>query len=128
MEQKKRGRKRLGNNKRTYNVMLRFNDTEYERLRRMCESFNMDISQRGVISPLLRRLILNGNVVDKDRLPSTSNLAYHFNRIGNNINQLTKLVNYKNLRSPNSNLESEIQKTNALLNALIKITSEEQRE
>lgn len=118
----------MGNNKRTYNVMLRFNDTEYERLRRMCESFNMDISQRGVISPLLRRLILNGNVVDKDRLPSTSNLAYHFNRIGNNINQLTKLVNYKNLRSPNSNLESEIQKTNALLNALIKITSEEQRE
>ena len=128
MEQKKRGRKRLGNNKRKYNVMLRFNDTEYDKLKIICESYHMDISERGVISPLLRRLVLNGNLEDKDRLPSTSNLASHINKIGNNINQLVKLANYKSLRSPNSNLEREIQKTNALLSALIKITFEEQME
>lgn len=128
MEQKKRGRKRLGNSKRKYNVMLRFNDTEYDKLRIICESYHLNISERGVISPLLRRLVLNGNVEDKDRLPSTSNLAYHINKIGNNINQLVKLANYKSLRSPNSSLESEIQKANALLSALIKITSEEQME
>lgn len=128
MKQQKRGRKRLGKMKRYHNIMLRFNDTEYDKLRRICESFNMDISQRGVISPLLRRLVLNGNVADKDRLPSASNLAYHINKIGNNINRLVKLANYKNLRSPNSNLESEIQKTNALLSALIKIIFEEQME
>lgn len=125
MEQKKRGRKRLGNNKRTYNVMLRFNDTEYDKLKIICESYHLDISQRGVISPLLRRLVLNGNLEDKDKLPSTSNLAYHINKIGNNINQLVKLANYKSLRSPNSSLESEIQKTNALLSALIKIITKE---
>lgn len=105
--------------------MLRFNDTEYDKLRRICESYHMEISERGVVSPLLRRLVLNENVEDKDRLPSTSNLAYHINKIGNNINQLVKLANYKSLRSPNSSLESEIQKTNALLSALIKITVQE---
>ena len=126
MEQKKRGRKRLGNRKRYHNVMLRFNDTEYERLKKFCESYDLDISERGTISPLLRRLVLQQESEEKDRLPDTSNLAYHINRIGNNINQLVKLAHYKNLRSPNSSLKNEIQKTNGLLNALIEITMEEQ--
>ncbi len=91
MEQRKRGRKRLGNKKRTYNVMLRFNDAEYDKLRRICESYNLEISERGVISPLLRRLVLNGNVEDKDRLPSTSNLAYHINKIGNKDHKFNNL-------------------------------------
>ena len=125
MEQRKRGRKRLGNRKRYHNVMLRFNDTEYERLGKICESYNLDISERGVISPLLRRLVLQGNAEEKDRLPDTSNLAYHINKIGNNINQLVKIAHHKNLRSPNSNLEREIERTNELLYSLIKITMEE---
>ena len=125
MEQKKRGRKRLGNKKRYHNIMLRFNDTEYEKLKKICESYDLDISERGVISPLLRRLVLNGEAEEKDRLPDTSNLAYHINKIGNNINQLVKVANYKNMRSPNSNLEGEINKTNELLYSLIKITMDE---
>lgn len=128
MEQRKRGRKRLGNRKRYHNVMLRFNDTEFEKLRRICESYNLDISQRGVISPLLRRLVLNGEAEEKDMLPDTSNLAYHINKIGNNINQLVKIAHHKNLRSPNSSLVSEINKTNELLYTLIEITMEERRE
>ena len=126
MEQRKRGRKRLGKMKRYHNVMLRFNDTEYERLRKICESYNLDISERGVISPLLRRLVLNREAEEKDRLPDTSNLAYHINRIGNNINQLVKIAHHKNLRSPNSSLQIEIQKTNELLHNLIEITMVEQ--
>ncbi|MGB5356098.1 MAG: hypothetical protein WBN11_05335 [Eudoraea sp.] len=125
MEQRKRGRKRLGKMKRYHNVMLRFNDTEYERLGKICESYDMDISERGTISPLLRRLVLQQEAEEKDRLPDTSNLAYHINKIGNNINQLVKIAHHKNLRSPNSNLESEINKTNELLHALIEITMEE---
>lgn len=125
MEQRKRGRKRLGNKKRYHNVMLRFNDAEYNTLRIICESYHLDIRERGVISPLLRRLVLNGEAEEKDRLPNTSNLAYHINKIGNNINQLVKLAHHKNLRSPNSSLENEIQKINALLNALIRIAIEE---
>ena len=125
MEQRKRGRKRLGNNKRYHNVMLRFNDTEYDKLRLICESFDLEISERGVISPLLRRLVLQQETEEKDRLPTTSNLAYHINMIGNNINQLVKIAHHKNLRSPNSNLEQEIKKSNELLQLLIEITMEE---
>ncbi|TLF44467.1 hypothetical protein [Maribacter aurantiacus] len=122
MEHKKRGRKRLGNKKRFHNIMLRFNDSEYERLRKICESYNLDISQRGTISPLLRRLVLQSISEEKDRLPDTSNLAYHINKIGNNINQLVKIAHHKNLRNPNSSLQNEIQKTNELLCTLLKIT------
>ena len=125
MEQRKRGRKRLGNNKRYHNVMLRFNDTEYDKLRLICESFDLEISERGVISPLLRRLVLQQETEEKDRLPNTSDLAYHINMIGNNINQLVKVAHHKNLRSPNSNLEQEIKKSNELLHLLIEIIMEE---
>jgi|TARA_R110000823_G_scaffold20644_1_gene63003 hypothetical protein len=105
--------------------MLRFNETEYERLGKICESYDLDISERGVISPLLRRLVLQQEAKEKDRLPDASNLAYHINKIGNNINQLVKIAHHKNLRSPNSDLEREIERTNELLYALIKITMEE---
>jgi hypothetical protein len=125
MEQNKRGRKRLGNKKRHHNVMLRFNDMEYGRLKAIAGSYDLDISERGTISPLLRRLVLHVGSEEKDSLPCTSDLAYHINRLGNNINQLVKLAHYKNLRSPNSSLENEIQKANGLLNALIEITIEE---
>ena len=127
MGQSKKGRKRLGKMKRYHNVMLLFNDTEYERLRLICESYQLNISERGVISPLLRRLVLNGAAEEKDRLPDTSNLAYHVNKIGNNINQLVKIAHHKNLRSPNSNLEREINMTNELLYSLIQIAMEEKR-
>ena len=125
MEQKKRGRKRLGNKKRYHNIMLRFNDTEYQRLGKICESYDLDISERGTISPLLRRLVLQQEAKEKDRLPDASNLAYHINKIGNNINQLVKIAHHKNLRSPNSSLQNEMQKTNEFLCALLKIAMEE---
>ena len=125
MEQRKRGRKRLGNKKRYHNVMLRFNDTEYERLGKICGSFDLDISERGTVSPLLRRLILQQEAEEKDRLPDTSDLAYHINKIGNNINQLVKIAHHKNLRSPNSDLGPEIKRTNELLYSLIELTMEE---
>jgi hypothetical protein len=105
--------------------MLRFNDTEYSKLRQLCQSYNLDISQRGTISPLLRRLVLQSESEEKDMLPDTSNLAYHLNKIGNNINQLVKIAHHKNLRSPNSSLQNEIQRTNELLYSLIKIATEE---
>ena len=124
MGQRKRGRKRLGNKKRYHNVMLRFNDTEYERLGKICGSFDLDISQRGTIGPLLRRLVLQQDAGERDMLPDTSDLAYHINKIGNNINQLVKIAHHKNLRSPNSDLGVEIKRTNELLYSLIEITIE----
>jgi hypothetical protein len=106
--------------------MLRFNDTEYDKLRLICASYNLDISERGVISPFLRRLVLDRESEEKERLPNTSDLAHHINRVGSNINQLVKLVHFKNLRSPNSSLVDEIRRTNELLDSLIEITIEEQ--
>lgn len=108
--------------------MLRFNDTEYDRLRLICESYHLNISERGVVSPLLRRLVLNGAAEEKDLLPYTSNLAYQINKIGSNINQFVKIAHHKNLRSPNSGLQHEIQKTNELLNELIIIIRENRTE
>ena len=64
------GRKRLGKMKRYHNIMLRFNDAEYDKLKKICESYNLDISERGVISPLLRRLVLQQKTEEKDRLPT----------------------------------------------------------
>lgn len=125
MEQGKRGRKQLGNRKRYHNVMLRFNDTEYDKLRLICASYNLDICERGVISPLLRRLVLDRESEEKERLPSTLDLAHHINRIGSNINQLVKLAHFKNQRSPNSGLMEEIRRTNELLSALLEIIREE---
>ena len=107
-------------------MMLRFNDGEYEKLKSICESYHLNISERGTISPLLRRLVLNSEVEEKDLLPSTSSLAYHLNKIGNNINQLVKLAHHKNLRSPNCNLEIEIRETNELLSRLVELTIKEQ--
>ncbi|MBU2905260.1 MobC family plasmid mobilization relaxosome protein [Arenibacter algicola] len=126
MERKKGGRKRLGNNKRYHNIMLRFNDMEYDKLKTICKSYHLNIHERGVISPLLRRLVLDRKSEERDRLPNTSDLAHHINRIGSNINQLVKLANLKNQRSPNSGLMDEIRRTNELLSALIEITLEEQ--
>jgi hypothetical protein len=105
--------------------MLRFNDTEYYKLRLICESYHLDICERGVISPLLRRLVLDRESEEKERLPSTLELAHHINRIGSNINQLVKLAHFKNQRSPNSGLMDEIRRTNELLGALLEITIEE---
>jgi hypothetical protein len=106
--------------------MLRFNDGEYDKLRIICESYQLNIHERGVIGPLLRRLVLQQEAEEKDMLPDSSNLTHQINRIGNNINQLVKLAHFKNLRSPNSSLVDEIQRTNELLYALIEITIEEQ--
>ena len=125
MEQRERGRKRLGKSKRYHNIMLRFNDAEYDKLKMICESYHLDISERGVISPLLRRLVLDRESEERDRLPNTSDLAHHINRIGSNINQLVKLAHLKNLRSPNSILVDEIRRTNELLGALMEITIKE---
>ena len=114
----------MGDRKRYHNVMLRFNETEYEKLGYICKSYHLDISKRGTISPLLRRLVLQQRTEEKDMLPDTSNLAYHFNKIGNNINQLVKLAHHKSLRSPNSDLQYEIRKTNEFLYALLEIINE----
>jgi len=122
MESRKRGRKRLGKSKRYHNVMLRFNDSEYDKLRLICESYHLDICERGVISPFLRRLVLDMESEEKERLPNTMDLAHHINRIGSNINQLVKLAHFKNQRSPNSGLMEGIRRTNELLGALIEIT------
>nr|WP_262494940.1 hypothetical protein [Arenibacter sp. TNZ] len=41
------------------------------------------------------------------------------NRIGTNINRLVKVANYKNMRSPNANLEREMQMASELMLELI---------
>lgn len=117
---RKGGRKRLGNRKREYTLMLRFNGTELEKVKAILQSYNHDYHKRGTVGPFLRKLVLNRETINDKRVPSSiSKLSYQLNKIGTNINQLVKMVNYKNMRSPNSNLDLEMQKANLLIIELI---------
>ena len=125
MEKNKGGRKSLGEHKRTQGIKLWFNSSELLQVNTIIESYNLNPKKRGVIGPFLRRLILNKETIEEDKLPdSFSNLVYQINKIGVNINQLTKVANYKNMRSPSSNLESEIRKSNELMNKILNALEE----
>lgn len=116
----KGGRKRLGDRKREHALTLRFNTTELEKVKAILESYNLDFKKRGTVGPFLRKLILNKETDKEKRIPDgISNLRYQLNRIGTNINQLAKVTNYKNMRSPNASLEREIKKANELMHELV---------
>ncbi|HZJ20411.1 MAG TPA: hypothetical protein VFD35_08695 [Pricia sp.] len=125
----KGGRKRLGDRKREHAITLRLNGTELEKVKSILQSYNLDFERRGTVGPFLRRLILNRETTTEKRIPNgLSNLSYQINRIGTNINQLVKVANYKNMRSPNSNLEREIQKASELMIELIETMNTKNRE
>ncbi len=120
MASNKGGRKRLGDKKREHAITLRFNGTELKKVKSILQSYNLDFGKRGTVGPFLRKLILNKETVKEKRIPDgISNLSYQINKIGTNINQLVKVVNYKNMRSPNSNLEREIRRASELMLELI---------
>lgn len=122
MTQRKSGRRRLGKLKREHTVNLRFNDPEMESIKMLLESNNLDFKKRGVMGPFLRRLILQNNKVQEIQLPnSVANLTYQINKIGTNINQLVKVANYKNLRSPNAGLETELVRSNELMKKILDV-------
>ena len=116
----KGGRKRLGDRKREHAITLRFNGRELEKVKTILQSYNLDFAKRGTVGPFLRKLILNRETIKEKRVPDDiSNLNYQLNKIGANINQLVKVANYKNMRSPNSNLEREMEKASELMLELI---------
>jgi hypothetical protein len=116
----KGGRKRLGDRKREHAITLRFNGRELEKVKNILQSYNLDFAKRGTVGPFLRKLILNRETIKEKRVPDDiSNLNYQLNKIGANINQLVKVANYKNMRSPNSNLEREMEKASELMLELI---------
>lgn len=116
----KGGRKRLGDRKREHAITLRFNGTELQKVKAILQSYNLDFGKRGTCGPFLRKLILNRETIREKRIPDgLSNLSYQINKIGNNINQLVKVANYKNMCSPNANLERELEKASQLMLELI---------
>lgn len=120
--QNKGGRKRLGDKKRTNEIMLRFNDSEMELIKGILESYNLDFNKRGVLGPFLRRLILDKEIIQDKKLPVlSSNLVFQINKIGTNINQLTTVARSKNLRSPSANLDNEIERSNELLEHVLEL-------
>ena len=127
MKKNKGGRKPLGDNKRKFEIKVRFNSKELEQFKTILQFYNLDFNRRGVVGPFSRRLLLNNKIIknnnDKNqKLPdSFSNLIFQINKIGININQLTKIANYKNMRSPNSKLQNEIQKSNELMRQILRL-------
>lgn len=125
----KGGRKRLGDKKRMHAISLRFNDTELEKVKAILQSYNLDFGKRGTVGPFLRKLILNKKTTKEKQIPDgISNLSYQINKIGTNINQLVKVANYKNMRSPNANLEREVQKASQLMLELIETINAKNQE
>jgi len=126
MKNNKGGRKRLGIRKREHAITLRFNGRELEKVKAILRSYNLDFGKRGTVGPLLRKLVLNRETIKEKQIPDgISNLSYQLNRIGTNINQLVNVANYKNMRSPNANLEREIEKANELMHELIETINTE---
>ncbi len=126
MKKNRGGRKRLGEGKRNHAIKIRFNSSELEEVKRLAKSYNLDFDKRGVAGPFLRRLILNSDALENDKLPdSLSGLIFQISKIGTNINQLTKVANYKNMRSPSANLEKEIQKSNELMHEILGLLNQE---
>lgn len=125
----KGGRKRLGERKREHAITLRFNGTELEKVKTILQSYNLDFGKRGTVGPFLRKLILNGKTTKEKRIPDgLSNLTYQINKIGTNINQLVKVANYKNMRSPNANLEREMERASELMLELIEMMNDKNQE
>lgn len=125
MARRKTGRKPLGERKRKNAITLRFNDEELEMVKRTMDAYGLDFAKRGVPGPFLRRLILDKEAIEEKRLPGPSaSLIYQINKIGTNINQITAIAHAKNLRSPSSKLEAEVEKTNALLIRILELIDE----
>lgn len=125
----KGGRKRLGDRKRKHAITLRFNGTELGKVKTILESYNLDFGKRGTVGPFLRKLILNKETIKEKRIPDgITNLSYQIDRIGANINQLVKIANYKNMRSPNASLEREIRKASELMLELIETMNTKNQE
>lgn len=108
--------------------MLRFNEREYVELKAIGVSYGVDICERGRLAPLLRRLVLNNGAAEKDRLPDASDLSYQANRIGNNINQLVRLAHGKSKRFPGRSIIIEIERANVLLDQLVRLVIEKQKQ
>ena len=125
----KGGRKRLGDRKREHTITLRFNGRELEKVKAILQSYNLDFRKRGTVGPFLRKLILNRETIKGKRIPdSISNLSYQLNKIGTNINQLVKVANYKNMRSPNTNVDGEMQKASELMLELMETINTKDQE
>jgi|GEM_PF-747367 len=125
----KGGRKRLGDRKREHTITLRFNGRELEKVKAILQSYNLDFRKRGTIGPFLRKLILNRETIKRQRKPdSISNLSCQLNKIGTNINQLVKVANYKNMRSPNTNVDGEMQKASELMLELMETINTKDQE
>ena len=123
------GRKQLGDRKREHTITLRFNGRELEKVKAILQSYNLDFRKRGTIGPFLRKLILNRETIKRQRKPdSISNLSYQLNKIGTNINQLVKVANYKNMRSPNTNVDGEMQKASELMLELMETINTKDQE
>jgi hypothetical protein len=125
----KGGRKQLGDRKREHTITLRFNGRELEKVKAILQSYNLDFGKRGTVGPFLRKLILNRETIKEKRVPDgISNLSYQLNKIGTNINQLVKVANYRNMRSPNANVDREMQKASELVLELMETINTKDQE
>ncbi|HVW49892.1 MAG TPA: plasmid mobilization relaxosome protein MobC [Trinickia sp.] len=77
--------------KRNKNLLVRVNNDEYDRAKKMSEYYQMSMSE------VVRISFCGSNTLDKNiRLE----FLYQVNKIGVNLNQLTRKVNIKDKQTP----------------------------
>jgi hypothetical protein len=119
------GRKQLGEDKRNFAFKVHMNQAEVELLRVLMKRFHLDMDNRGTVGPFLRKWIFQDVCLKEDRLPdSMTQMVYEINKIGTNINQLTKVIHYKDKRQPNASLNLEVQQIHGLLMEIWKLLNE----
>ena len=85
-KKRKGGRPRLlPCERRSYQIKVGFNQAQFEALQERCESANLSEPE------LIRRLSLNQQITTNSKV--TNNALIELGRIGNNLNQISKILN-----------------------------------
>lgn len=102
-----------------HRVGFRLNETEYQKLKSDFKEFGFDRMSDFARYKLLLDINTNENIlVSKDLKDEIKQFNYHLNKLGNNINQITKAI-YTNNISHQSAID-EVQKNMTFLYNLAK--------
>ena len=87
--------------KRNHIVKTRLNDEEYEHFQRRLEVYGMNQSAliRKALSDATIRPVIVVSPVNDDLLAALGKLTSEYSKIGNNLNQLTKLSNMGQIKT-----------------------------
>ncbi len=109
---------------RTKDIHIRFTENEWNHLQALAEDFTMTVSEYIRWSVFQRKVTMR--ILIDDNAHALSQIRYQLDRIGNNINQITKLVNtgYVNPEMFRTELKDMFREISGEINLLNRVQSE----